>query len=132
MGSFVWLSAALSQRRAMEGARNNLAGLEGEFEAALQRLSRKKFGTARPAMEPITLPDRLCVTCERAMIARYPAILSCFGARIRLASQVQGTPCGNRLYPLFLVARTIPIRRLSSRSQEPRSCACRQARVEGP
>ena len=56
MGSFVWLSAALSQRRAMEGARNNLAGLEGEFEAALQRLSRKKFGTARPAMKPLLYP----------------------------------------------------------------------------
>jgi hypothetical protein len=35
------------------------------------------------------------------------------------------------LYPLFRAARTTPIRRPSSRSQEPRSCAFRQARVGG-
>jgi hypothetical protein len=56
MGSFVWPSAALSQRRPMEGARNNLAGVEWEFEAALETIAeeiRDRAGGDEPLLYPI-------------------------------------------------------------------------------
>jgi hypothetical protein len=57
--------------------------------------------------------------------------LSCFGARIRLARRVKGTPCVEWWFPHVLAATTKPIRPPSSRSQGPHICAFRQARVAG-
>src|SRR5262249_62244250 len=80
--------------------------------------------------KPSSQINGLLVECPSAVCMRRCAVF--------LAS-VQGSDwqAGYRarlvelLYPLFLAARTKPIHRPSSRSQEPRSCAFRRARVGG-
>ena len=80
--------------------------------------------------KPFFQTNELPVVHPSAVYRRRCAAYSCFGARIRLASRAQGTPCGI-VVSTFSGGGSPPIRRPSSRSQEPRSCAFRQAVVGG-